>query len=110
MDAQNINQEGVRPLEPDEVLRQLKRGGTGFGPFHGQHAIYIPMGVYELLGEERILEIARDSYGADCLKKFAFGQALCQNSFLLELPPIFDRTRKFVVAVRKAERLAREEK
>jgi hypothetical protein len=110
MDAQSINQEGARPIEPDEVLQQLKRGSTGFGPFYGQHAIYIPMRIYEVLGEKRILEIASEAYGADCLKQFAFGQALCRNSFLLELPPVFDRTRKFVVAVREAEKAARGEK
>ena len=104
MDSQSINQEGERPAEPENVLRHLRCGGVGFGDAERRSAIYIPIRVYEVLGEERILQIANEVYSEQHLKEFGFTYALCQNSFFLQLPPQIDYLRKFLAIIRKTYR------
>ncbi|MFZ6015656.1 MAG: hypothetical protein ACOYUZ_04875 [Patescibacteria group bacterium] len=90
--------------EPDCALKHIKSGAFGFGGFQGQHLLFIPMRIYEKLGEEKINEIAIQIYSTTNFEEFVASRAMYQHSFMLELPPEIDRLRKFVAALRNAAR------
>lgn len=89
-----------RPSEPPYAEQHLQSGAFGIGEFRGQHAIFIPLPMFEALGEDRITELANKIYGESCLKHFGVARLLYKNSYMIELPPDIVLMRRFVATIR----------
>lgn len=51
--------------EKPDVLEQIKRGEIAANIFFGQTEIFIPNSIVDIVGEQKILELAKEVYGEE---------------------------------------------
>ncbi|PIP26603.1 MAG: hypothetical protein CO140_02400 [Candidatus Moranbacteria bacterium CG_4_9_14_3_um_filter_40_7] len=91
--------------EPPYAKKKLEKGEFAIGYFHGQTFLFIPKTISEVLGAQRIRDLADQIFSKEVLDKFA---GLVSNdyeqSYFMELPPQSDwddnQITKFIQAIK----------
>ncbi len=85
-------QENIKYEEPSYAKEKLDKGEFAIGYFHGQTFLFIPKSISDILGAQRLWDLAEQIFGKEVLGAFASHTSdNYKSSFFMELPPQSDR-------------------
>lgn len=80
--------ENLKYEEPSYAKEKLEKGEFAIGYFHGQTFLFIPKPIGNVLGAQRLRDLADQIFGKEILEKFAgLTGDNYQSSYFMELPP-----------------------
>ena len=88
--------------EPEYARANLERGEFSIAYFQGQTFLFIPLPIYQKLGEIKIMRLADQVFGKNELAAFKGSTTELELSFFIELPPQFDYQRNPVIDLMEA--------